>query len=101
MIIYNVTTKLSWQINEAWLQWMKQEHINDVIATGCFTHAQLLHLIEADDEEGPTYATQYFALKKTDYEKYIEVYADELRKKTFTKWGDKFISFRTVMQIVQ
>jgi hypothetical protein len=100
MIIYNVTTKVEHSIAEAWLNWLRQEHIADLIGTGCFTHAVILHLSESDDEEGITYAVQYYAPDKASYNKYIEQHAEGMRKKTMDKWGNKFISFRTIMSIV-
>lgn len=100
MFIYNVTVKVDWAIHDAWVQWMQQEHMPEVVATGCFTRSQLLHLLETDETEGPTYAAQYFAENKPDYNRYIEIHAPALRKKTVDKWGDKIITFRSLMQIV-
>ena len=100
MFIYNVTTKAHHDISDAWVKWTKEEHIPDIIGTGCFTHAVILHLFEADDEEGITYAVQYHFENKEAYDRYINVFAPEMRKKVFDKWGDKVISFRSVMQIV-
>jgi len=100
MLIYNVTIKVEHAIAADWLTWLKEEHITDVIATGCFTHATILHLIEADDTEGMTYAVQYHAENKALYNRYIEKFAEEMRKKGTDKWGNKFIAFRTVMQVV-
>ena len=101
MIIYNVTTKVSSAIDEEWLRWLQAEHIPEIIATGCFTHANILRLLEIDDSEGPTYAIQYVADTKALYENYLVSFAEILRKKSFDKWGNQFISFRSVMQIVQ
>lgn len=100
MIIYNVTIKTDPSISSAWLQWMKVEHIPEIIATGCFSKATILRLLEIDESEGPTYAVQYFAESKANYNLYIQKYADELRKKALQKWGEKFIAFRSVMQVV-
>lgn len=100
MIIYNVTTKVEHSITVAWLDWLKKEHIPDLIQTRCFTHAVILQLTETDDAEGPTYAVQYHARNKAMYDRYIEQYADAMRKKATDKWGSKFISFRTVMRVV-
>lgn len=36
-ILYNVTVKVTPDIAADWLQWIKEEHINDVVQTGCFT----------------------------------------------------------------
>jgi len=100
MFIYNVTTKVDWTIHEAWLEWMKEEHMQEVVATGCFTHYRLLRLLEVDETEGPTYAVQYFAESKSSYNRYVEKYSAELRKKAVDKWGQRMIAFRSVMQVV-
>jgi len=100
MIIYNVTIKVAAPIEEAWLQWLKAEHIPDVLATGCFTHAVATRLLEIDDSEGPTFAVQYHAESKALYNKYIDKFAGIMRQKSFDKWGNQFIAFRSVMQIV-
>jgi len=100
MIIYNVTIKVAAPIEEAWLQWLKAEHIPDVLATGCFTHAVVTRLLEIDDSEGPTFAVQYHAESKALYNKYIDKFAGIMRQKSFDKWGNQFIAFRSVMQIV-
>jgi Domain of unknown function (DUF4286) len=100
MILYNVTIKVHSSIHNEWLQWLKEEHINEVMETNCFTSHKILRLLEIDEAEGPTYAIQYFAESKALYNLYIEKFASEMRNRSFAKWGDKFIAFRSVMQIV-
>ena len=48
MIIYNVTIKTAHSITDEWLNWLKEEHIADVVNTGCFTHATVLRLLDID-----------------------------------------------------
>lgn len=100
MIVYNVTVKVEWSIAETWLRWLKEEHIPDIVHTGCFTHASILRLIETDDTEGPSYAVQYFAESKALYNAYIENHSTVMRQKAIDKWGGKFIAFRSVLQVV-
>ena len=100
MIIYNITTKVDRRIGTGWLEWMKSEHIPAIIATGCFSHCTLLHLIEADDAEGYTYAAQFHTSDISGYERYVDEYAAHYSKIAIEKWGEKFISFRTVMRVV-
>jgi hypothetical protein len=99
-IIYNVTVKVEKTIATEWLQWLKQEHVPEVIGTGCFQDARIVQLIETDDSEGPTYAIQYSAASRSDYDRYISEFASEMRKKTFEKWGNQFVAFRSVMKVV-
>lgn len=100
MIVYNVTTKIDVTIKTDWLTWIKEEHIPDIIETGCFTSANTFQLLETDDSEGPTFITQYFAESKSLYNLYIEKFAPIMRQKAFDKWSNKFISFRSLMQVV-
>ncbi len=83
MIIYNVTIKVQESVKDKWLAWLKDEHIPEVIGTGCFTHAVILQLLEVDISEGPTYAIQYHAQSKGLYNNYIENHAPLLRHKRF------------------
>lgn len=99
-IVYNVTVKVEEQIATAWLSWLREEHIPDIIRTGCFTHATVLRMLEVDDSEGPTYAVQYHAESQALYNRYIQQFADDMRKKALDKWGGGFIAFRSVMQVV-
>ena len=99
-IIYNVTTQADHNIASQWLQWMKEVHIPDIIATGCFTHAIILRLIEVDERQGPTFAIQYHAESKALYNRYIEIFAEGMRKKVAEKWGNLVIAFRSVLQVV-
>ncbi len=100
MIVYNVTTKVNHAIAADWLRWLKEEHIPDLVNTGCFTHAVILHLVESDDEEGITYAVQYHAESRALYNRYMEKYSGVMRQKAMDKWGNGFISFRTLMHLV-
>jgi len=100
MFIYNVTIKIQESIHEAWLQWLKEVHVPEVLATGCFTNATIVRLLEVDDSEGPTYAIQYVAESKALYNRYIEKFAGILRQKSFDKWGNQFMGFRSLMQVI-
>jgi hypothetical protein len=101
MIVYNVTIKVDASIADAWLPWLLEEHIPDVMKTGCFSSNRVVRLLEVDDREGPTYAIQYNAESKADYNRYIQIHAAGLRDKSVQKWGNRFIAFRSVMQVVK
>lgn len=100
MFIYNVTIKVKNEIHSQWIDWLKNEHVPEVLATGCFQDARILQLLEVDDSEGPTFAIQYFAESKAAYNQYIDKHAPILRQKSYNLWGDQFIAFRSFMQIV-
>ena len=100
MIIYNITTKVHPSIHEEWVAWVKDEQIPTILQTGCFITATVARLLEVDESDGPTYAVQFKAESKSLYNQYIENYSAGISKLSFDKWGDRFISFRSVMQVV-
>ncbi len=100
MLVYNVTTKVDYSIADAWLLWMQETHMPDLLKTGCFIKYQLLKILELDDADGLTYAAQYFASSKDDYDRYLLQHASTLRNEVFEQWGDKIISFKTIMQVI-
>jgi very-short-patch-repair endonuclease len=101
MLIYNVTIKADNSIADVWLQWLLNEHIPEVMNTNCFSSYKVVRLLEIDDNEGPTYAIQYTAESKADYNRYIELHAPLLRQKSIDKWGNAFIAFRSLMEVVE
>ena len=100
MIVYNVTIKIEKDIADEWLRWLLEEHIPEIINTGCFTDSRVLKLLETDESEGLTYAIQYFADNPESYKDYTENYAGRMRQQSFDKWGNKFIAFRSLMEVV-
>jgi len=100
MIIYNSTNKVHPGIESAWLQWQKEEHIPDIMRSGQFTSYKIFRLLEQDDSDGVTYVIQFTAPTQEHYQHYLDAFAPAHRQKAFDKWGDLFIAFRTVMQVV-
>ena len=99
-IIYNVTVKVEKSIADAWLQWMTTEHAPKIIATKCFINFTMLKLLEHDDEESNTYAVQFFSNDIEDYQRYLDLFTHNFSKESFAKWGERFIAFSTVMQVI-
>ncbi|MBI1779915.1 MAG: DUF4286 family protein [Sphingobacteriales bacterium] len=101
MVVYNITLKVEPSIAPQWLQWQKEVHIPDVMATGLFDSFRFYRLLEQDETDGPTFIVQYFAKSKENYEEYIGKYASVMRRKLTDKWGDRLVAFRTLMETVQ
>jgi hypothetical protein len=101
MIIYNVTVKVATDAHLQWLNWMRQEHIPAMLATGLFSDYRMSRLLEQDDQEGPTYTVQYFAENLDQYHLFREKYQQALRQRGHAIFGDRFIAFTTVMEVVK
>jgi len=100
MVVYNITIQVNWSIHDKWLPWMQTIHIPEVLSTGKFSHHSMLKLLDMDETEGPTYAIQFFAADRNEYEDYITQHAPLLRQKTQSLWNDQIHAFRTLMEVV-
>ena len=100
MTVYNITTKLDWDILPEWMEFQKTEAIPEAMATKLFEDCKMFRLLNADDGEGPTFVIQYFSSSLENCEYYIFTYAAAGYQKAFDKWGDRFVSFQTLLELV-
>lgn len=100
MIIYNVTVNIENDVHDEWLKWMKEEHIPEVVQKGKFLEGKIMKILTADDSEGTSYAIQYTAATMGDYEKYRDEFAPALQQEALKRYKDKFVAFRTLLQLV-
>ena len=79
MILYNVTVNIDHSVEEEWLKWMKEQHIPDVMNTGCFKR-NLLCKINAESKGGSSYSIQYFCDSQKELDHYLNNYAAQLQQ---------------------
>ena len=99
MIIYNVTINIDDDVHEEWKQWIQKVHIPAVMATGFFLENKLCKIL-VDEEKGTSYSIQYTCTSMKDYEDYRREYAPRLQKEHADKYADKFVAFRTLLEVV-
>ncbi|PKA98720.1 uncharacterized protein DUF4286 [Flavobacteriaceae bacterium MAR_2009_75] len=100
MYIYNVTTNIEEAVHEQWLQWMRKEHIPEVLATGKFLSAKLTQVIVEEEMGGITYSVQFTTIDKETLNKYYKEDADILRNEAQKRFPNKFVSFRTELKVI-
>jgi hypothetical protein len=96
--IYNVSIKVTLEISDAWLKWMKEVHIDEVIATNMFDSYSFFELLEPSDDESKTFIVQYNTDSESRYKQYIREFAPQLRQNGYDLFGDNFIAFRSIMR---
>ena len=99
MYIYNVTVNVQEEIHDKWVDWMKTEHIPDMLKTGKFSKALMTKVMVEEPMGGITYSVQYTAESKDLLQKYYDENAKELRAKTKPFEG-KFVAFRTELEVI-
>ena len=100
MYIYNVTINIDDSVHHEWLQWMKETHIPDVLATGKFFNAKMCKVLVEEDMGGTTYSVQYSTADKETLELYYTQDAERLRQEISNLFAGKFVAFRTELQVI-
>ena len=99
MLLYNVTVIIEDAAQEEWLQWMQDIHIPAVMETGKFVSNRLLRVVDSPNE-GVTFCVQYIAENLAEYEDYQLNHAPALQAELQTKFENRFVAFRTLMEFV-
>ncbi len=101
MIVYSVSVMIKNTILDDWLNWMKNEHIPEVMATGYFLNYKILKtLIPSEDADERVFIIQYTLNSIEDYYNYAEKFSPTLQRKFQEKFSGKFTANRTVLELI-
>lgn len=99
MITYSVTITLDKDVEQDWIAWMRETHIPEVMATGCFKDARLTRLLDPAPEKGTaTFNVQYSVENIGVYKRYQDDHAPALQKAHTDRFEGKFVAFRTLLR---
>lgn len=99
MILYNVTISVEKTSAADWVQWMKEVHSKDVMATGLFNSYRIFKVLFQQDET-LTYSVQYLTDSLANLQQYQARFAQGLQAKHTERYGEKAVAFRTVLEAV-
>ncbi len=100
MILYNVTSSIEPAVADEWLNYMRSSHMPEVMETGFFIKSQLCRLLN-EENDGVTYAAQYYCLSLEQLDEYQTLCAPALRADLDAHFAGKYVSFRTVLEVVE
>jgi hypothetical protein len=99
MIIYNVTVNIDDSVHDDWLEWMRDVHIPEVMATGFFLENRFCRIL-VQEQEGTSYSIQYLCKNMEDLQEYQRDHAPGLQQKHIERYSGKFVAFRTLLEAV-
>lgn len=99
MLIYNITVTVEESIQDDWLGWMKNTHIPNMMATGFFLENRFAKVMFAR-EEGISYSVQFICPNMADLQAFQGQHAPSLQQAMKDAWGGKYITFTTVLELI-
>jgi hypothetical protein len=100
MILYNITTNVTADIEEDFISWMKSIHIPEVMETGIFVDHRFYKLLHDSEDGSINYSIQFFTESMEKMMEYEKTHATALRIKTKERYQDKAVSFRSLLETV-
>jgi len=101
MILYNVTVNIEKEFELDWVNWMKETHIPDVLATGMFLENRFYKILHDSEDGSANYSVQYFTDTMEKVIDYQKNHAQKLQEDVSIKFQDKFVVFRTLLETVE
>jgi hypothetical protein len=95
MIIYEITAIVEASAEEEYERYMRERHVDDVLATGCFERASLAR------EEGGRYQIRCEATDHAAVERYRAEQADRLKADFAMHFGSGVAVSRAVWRVVR
>lgn len=100
MILYNITVNVETGIQPEWQNWMQNHYLPELMKTGAFSACKLCRLIDSPNE-GVTYSIQHLCGSLQDYKAYQKEYGEKFRQMHTAQFPDKFVSFESLMEVVE
>lgn len=100
MLLYNVTVGVDKEIEQEWLQYIREKHIRNVMDTGLFLDSKIYKVLHDQDEDTISYSIQYFARSIEDIQQYLEVFAPVLIEEHRKKFLNRHVAFQTLLEEV-
>ncbi len=101
MILYNITISISPEIENEFINWMKAKYIPKVLDTGCFFEHRFMRLLHQEPGEGINFSVQFHTTSIKEMRAFEDKFAKGLRGDLERKFGDQFVSFRSLLQSVE
>lgn len=99
MVIYSVSVRIKKEVEEEWLQWMKENHIPAVLSTKYFKNCEMYKVLIPEVEESVAmYKMKYFSDSFENYLEYQKNDASKLQAAHNDKYQGKFTASREVME---
>jgi hypothetical protein len=98
MLLYNVTVGIDKDVEQEWLQWIKEKHVPEVMNTGMFVESKIYKVLHDQEDGTVSYSIQYFAKSIDQIQEYLEVFAPKLIEDHRQRFLNKHVAFRTLLE---
>jgi hypothetical protein len=100
MLLYNETVGIDKEIEQEWLQWMKEIGVPKTMETGIFKSWKIYKVLHDDNEGTVSYSVQYFAERIEQVNLFFDKFAPALMEEHRVRFQNRHVAFRTLLEEV-
>ncbi len=100
MLILNTTFLVSDEIQNQWLEWVREQHIPFMLNTKYFIKPQIAKIISNDATDGTSYSVQFQINNRETLEKWQREFAGKFEQNCYKIFGNEALFFSTILEIV-
>ncbi|MCQ2219163.1 MAG: DUF4286 family protein [Paludibacteraceae bacterium] len=97
MMIFNTTFVVAEEIHTAWMQWMRNTYIKEVVMTTPLTDPAFFKVL-SKDVEGESYSLQFSAPSINEMKVWEKEHKDRMEQKIREKFGESVLFFSTYLK---
>ena len=101
MVIYSVFITLDNETESAWVDFMNNKHISDVMKTGCFTGYVFMRENESPEKGKIRFRVDYHLLDSDKMDKYLNEFSNSLRNDVAARFDGKFEAERRIYNVIK
>ncbi len=101
MVIYSVFITLNNEAESAWVDFMNNQHIIDVMKTGCFTGYVFMRENESQEIGKVRFRVDYRLLNSDKMDKYLNEFSNSLRNDVAARFDGKFVAERRIYNVIK
>jgi len=100
MLIFNTTYLVSDKVHEAWLAWIREQHIPFMLESSYFTQPQVARVITSAKQEGTSFSVQFHIEDMHTLKLWNKEYSLLFQENCSRQFGTEVIFFTTTLELV-
>jgi len=100
MLIFNTTYLVSDKAHEAWLTWVREQHIPFMLESTYFSLPQVARIITSAKQEGTSFSVQFHVPDMRTLKLWHKEYNLSFQENCSKQFGTEVIFFTTVLEVV-
>jgi hypothetical protein len=100
MLILNTTFLVSDEVQNQWLNWVREQHIPFMLNTKYFKKPQIAKVLGNDTADGTSYSVQFQVNDSETLEKWHSEFAGKYEQSCYQVFGNEALFFSTILEIL-